>query len=258
MRTFSVRASLGLQGRGLIAGGLLVLLASACGAQSDPRGGNEDPLGRAPLAQKKAPTTTSCTTDTDMDGQWQDSCLLHGGERTECSGGVAWCCRACTKQEGCEERCSQNPDDLDRSAATPPLEPTPDEMGIEHFADACRLSGGGITLKDEQSACCTICTDAKSCLDVCTDAKAVASVPALSREEDARLDEIIQAADPSYTERQSGSDVDTYNLCLSLCKWGYNVCTSAPVPVPHDDQFSFCTKGLFWGCIGGCFDIWHQ
>lgn len=138
-----------------------------------------------------------------------------------------------------------------------PWDVPPDEFGIEQFAGACHLSGGGLVSKDEQTACCTICTDTKSCLDVCTDTKALASLKEISAEEDAKLDQLIEEADPGYSERQSGSDVDTYNLCLTLCKWGYNVCTAAPVPVPHDDQFAFCTKGLFWGCIGGCFD-WHH
>jgi hypothetical protein len=118
------------------------------------------------------------------------------------------------------------------------------------------LSGGGLTSKDEQTACCTICTDPKSCLDVCTDTKSLASLKELSPEEDAKLDQLIEEIAPGYSERQSGSDVDTYNLCLRVCKWGYRVCTGAPVPVPRNDQFAFCTRGLWWGCIAACTGIW--
>jgi hypothetical protein len=97
---------------------VVLLLAAACSVE----GGTEPGLGRVTQAQDNF-TPTSCT-GSEVPGGFIESCLLNGGESVHCDGGVAYCCRACHPGEagGCDEYCSQNPDDLSR-ASTVPVDP---------------------------------------------------------------------------------------------------------------------------------------
>jgi hypothetical protein len=86
----------------------LALFAGACNAVDDGS------VSRVSQAQTNF-TPTSCTGDTVPD-DFVNQCVLAGGETAHCDGGVAYCCRACHPGEagGCDEYCSQNPDDVSR------------------------------------------------------------------------------------------------------------------------------------------------
>ena len=243
----------------------VALFMGACGAGPGPGDSSDEPSGEVALAQKNF-TPTGCTSDSDVPGDFVNSCVLAGGERTECSGGVAYCCRPCTKEEGCEERCSQDPGDLDRPAVSDASEPVIDtlgdekdkvdaypepsigELGLSPFVGACESQGGALTSTGKHSACCTLCTEKDGCNDFCVDLEDDKVSPS---EESAKvyeaLVEKLEASGTGSTARNN-DEQDRTKGCKWLCGKVWDGCDVTPI---YDDWCWLIAMSCVTICLPG-------
>jgi hypothetical protein len=240
-------------------GGSVALVAMALSAGCS--GSAQESLGEVAQPADNF-TPTACTgSGSDVPGDFVDACTLAGGERTECSGGVSWCCRSCTEAEGCKERCSQNPDDLARSQVEIDLGPTPDRVDpqsstclepskdpgrdLSVFADACRDRGGSPSCSEDNTACCSLCTEQDGCHELCVGLDQLDEVDKtpLTPEQEKAWSTLVEEAEGS-TERQHDDSPD-YSGCKNLCRSIWHGC----------DDYTPLPSRWCWYIAMGCIDV---